>query len=359
MSVRVHDGVAASLEVIGALGQESTDYFSTRGWYANFAAHCLNDRDVVSVHALERDGLILGALPLQKRAQARRVRGASEVGSLSNFYSCIYRPLLRRHADTGFAAKAFARSLAAHRTGVDLFDLDSLSHEEVMFQELTEAMREAGFFVQPYFHFGNRYEDVRGLDYEAYLQRRPPALRNTLSRKAKRLVRAADATFSIAAEPADAVAAAIQYEAVYRASWKEAEPAPGFTSGLIAAAAADGALRLGICTVDGEPAAAQLWLVHGGKATIFKLAYDERFRQHSVGSLLTAHMVRAVLEQDAVDEIDFGRGDDPYKGDWLSQRRERWGILAFNARRPLGAAAALAHGTYASLRKWFPSHKNL
>ncbi|MBL26778.1 MAG: GNAT family N-acetyltransferase [Rhodospirillaceae bacterium] len=358
MSVRVHDGLAASLEVIGALAQESTDYFSTRDWYGNFAAHCLGAGDAVVVHALEKEGKPLGALPLMKRGRSKRLRGAREVGSLTNFYSCVYHPILRRDTDVGEAATAFASSLARHRAGVDLFDLDSLPAEKPFYPALQEALREAGFVVQPYFHFGNWYEDVRGIGFDEYLRRRPTALRNTLNRKGKRLAREAEVTFTIAAGP-DSLEAAAGYETVYRASWKQAEPAPGFIPGLIAAAGADGALRLGLCTVDGVPAAAQIWLVHRGRATIFKLAYDERFKRYSVGSLLTAHMVQAVLEGETVDEIDFGRGDDTYKSDWLSKRRERWGLLAFNPARPVGAAGALVHRANTVFRKWFPSHKNL
>lgn len=39
-----------------------------------------------------------------------------------------------------------------------------------------------------------------------------------------------------------------------------------------------------------------------------------------------------VLEVDKVDEADYLSGDDAYKKDWMSRRRERWGLLTLNPR---------------------------
>jgi len=89
-------------------------------------------------------------------------------------------------------------------------------------------------------------------------------------------------------------------------------------------------LRLGLVYINGEPAAAQLWIVHGGTASIYKLAYDQRFAEHSVGTILTARMMEHVLDVDRVSEVDYLTGDDPYKKDWMSHRRELWGLMAFN-----------------------------
>ncbi len=57
--------------------------------------------------------------------------------------------------------------------------------------------------------------------------------------------------------------------------------------------------------------------------------------------MLTWHVVRQMLDTEKVDELDLGVGDDSYKADWVSERRERWGILGFNLRTMGGLNAAM------------------
>ena len=61
-------------------------------------------------------------------------------------------------------------------------------------------------------------------------------------------------------------------------------------------------------------------------------------------TVLTAWMIRRMLEQEHVSTIDFGRGDDPYKQGWVTARRRRIGLLLINPLRPRGLAALTMHG---------------
>jgi len=57
------------------------------------------------------------------------------------------------------------------------------------------------------------------------------------------------------------------------------------------------------------------------------------------------------LDIDRVHEVDYLTGDDAYKKDWMSARRERWGMVAFNPRTPRGLLEAAWHfGTRATKR---------
>ncbi len=46
---------------------------------------------------------------------------------------------------------------------------------------------------------------------------------------------------------------------------------------------------------------------------IFKLAYDEAYRSMSAGTVLSAHLMEHVIEQDRVHTVDYLTGDDSYK----------------------------------------------
>ena len=62
---------------------------------------------------------------------------------------------------------------------------------------------------------------------------------------------------------------------------------------------------------------------------MLKLAHDEAFKAHSPGTVLTALMLRHLLDQEHVARIDFGRGDDAYKQGWAVERRQqRIGVSA-------------------------------
>ena len=58
-----------------------------------------------------------------------------------------------------------------------------------------------------------------------------------------------------------------------------------------------------------------------------KFAHDEETKGISPGTVLTAMMVRRLLERERLTELDFGRGDDPYKALWVSRRRQRLGLV--------------------------------
>jgi CelD/BcsL family acetyltransferase involved in cellulose biosynthesis len=54
-------------------------------------------------------------------------------------------------------------------------------------------------------------------------------------------------------------------------------------------------------------------------------------------------MMEHAIDVEHVNEVDYLTGDDRYKKDWMSQRRERWGILALNPRSLRGAVAIARH----------------
>ena len=255
--------------------------------------------------------------------------------TLTTPYTCLYEPLILGDRAAVFAAFAAAcRSFATTR-------LDALSEDTAA--ELRRAAAQSGLFAARFDHFGNWHEEIPGLTWPDYLVRRPGAQRETIRRRTRRMERLPNQHFHLFAGTEDLARGIDAFEAIYARSWKDPEPFPRFNPAQIRAAADLGIGRLGVWWIDDKPAAAQFWIIDHGQATVLKLAHDEAFKAHSPGTVLTARMIRHMIEAEGARALDFGRGDDPYKRDWVSARRQRVGVLLINPRHPGGAIALIRH----------------
>ena len=249
-----------------------------------------------------------------------------------------YAPIFA--GDDGRAAlAALIDGLRARRPRYAVLHFEPLAADAALSDDLAAALRDAGLMTRRYFRFGNWYDDTRGLSFRDYLARRPAALRNTFRRNSARLAAAGAVRFALVQD----CGALACYEQVYAASWKRSEPYPAFMRRLAAGLAAAGALRLGLLHVDERPVAAQIWLVRGGRAVLYKLAHDQAFDAFSPGTVLTMRMLERLLDEQRVTEFDLGGGDDPYKRLWATRRRERVGLVAFDPLTWRGALGALRH----------------
>jgi CelD/BcsL family acetyltransferase involved in cellulose biosynthesis len=210
---------------------------------------------------------------------------------------------------------------------------------------LRKAFKRAGWLVFARPRTGNWRIATEGMDFAAYWAARPAQLRNTAKRRGK------SAGLDIEIYDRFDVGAWADYEAVYRESWKPEEGSFPFLCALARQEGAAGTLRLGVARKDGRPVAVQLWLVENGEACIHKLAYAEGAKAMSPGTLLGMEMFRRALDVDGVRAIDYGTGDDPYKQDWMAERRVLWQIQAFNPRTLRGLAGAARASASALVRR--------
>ncbi len=323
------------------------NFFLTLPWFQNFIKTALPQDDRLRIYGFSGPGAEstnAGMLLMRSSCNSKWLFSSRKLQALANYYSCLFAPHL---ADSGAgprdALQALTFAMAAEMPRWDAVEFKPLDVDSKEFPALVEALKAAGFVVQTYFSAGNWYLPVNGRSFAQYVETLPSVMKNTLSRKRKKLEKMGRSKIEIVVG-GDRLAAAIDaYMKVYLASWKQPEPFPQFIPGLIRTCAAMGALRLGIMYIDGEPAAAQLWIVHSGCALIYKLAYDERFADLSVGTILSAALFQHALDVDKVAVVDYLSGDDAYKKDWMSARRERWGILALNPRSLHGALAIARH----------------
>ncbi len=271
------------------------------------------------------------------------------LGSLTTAYTCLFQPLAAPGASDAAlhaAGTAAARACRAWPTAT----LEALDAGWPGLPPLLAGLRSGGILARRFDHFGNWYQPVAGLGWDAYLLGRPGSLRETVRRKTRACDRDARVEIEVVHGGPALTPALAAYEDVYARSWKQPEPAPRFNAALLVRAAAAGVLRLGVMRVAGQPVAAQYWTVTNGTATVLKLAHDDAWRTLSPGTVLTAHMIRSLLDE-GVTELDFGRGDDPYKQLWASQRRQRIGVLLADPRQPGGLVALLRHDAGIVIRR--------
>lgn len=256
--------------------------------------------------------------------------------SYCNYYSSLFGPIGELPDDIGSRIRA-----RCPQPIIQIAPVDRQSHWS---RQLVKSLRRAGYFVSSYFCFGNWYLPTYGITFDEYMAQRPSQVRNTWQRALKRLDKQASWEFKLHTAPGPALDEAIaQYEAIYNHSWKEPEPYPDFIPQLCHLAAYNGWLRLGLLKIDDKPVAAQIWLVHEDCASIFKLAYIESASHFSPGTVLTATMMKHVLDIDRVVEVDYLTGDERYKRDWMTHRRERHGIIATRLTTWIGLKTAARH----------------
>ena len=63
-------------------------------------------------------------------------------------------------------------------------------------------------------------------------------------------------------------------------------------------------------------------------------------------------MLRNAIDTDHATEVDYLSGDDAYKREWMSHRRSRIGIVAFDPATLRGLIGAARHFAARRLRAW-------
>lgn len=308
--------------------QHALTFDATVPWLELFEQHVATATDAFCIgvkHQSDPTRTLL--LPVTRRAVSLlgplRVQA---LGSMSNYYTGLFGPIGSARSDAQ-AIDAMIGAIA-HLPKSDTLDFYPLDQDAIETDALCSALDRNGYALERYFCFGNWYLNARGLRSPEYFQRLPGHVRSTLQRKGRKLLSMADTRIHIVTDSSAVHEAMDAYERVYRSSWKVDEPSKAFIRAFAAACADRGWLRLGLVEKASQPVAAQLWFVYRGTASIFKLAYDSRFSEFSAGSLLTKFMFQHALDVDQVDFVDYLCGDDPYKKDWMSERRVRIGVRA-------------------------------
>lgn len=245
------------------------------------------------------------------------------VKPLANWYTFRWQPLVSTAASPASLLQAVAQDIRQRAWRVVL---DHVPDEHGMARDLAAAFARAGWLVNRSVDDTNHILRVKGRSSAEYLAGLPGPLKTTLKRKSSKV------TCTIHRDFDDDIWAI--YQDIYACSWKPSEGNSAFLERFFREEAGAGRLRLGIATADERTVAMQWWTVDGGTAYIHKLAYREDAKALSPGSVLTAALMMQVFDNDRVELIDFGTGDDPYKRDWMEDIRPRYQIVAHRPTSP-------------------------
>ncbi len=340
---------------VAALDGASIDMFQTLAWFGNLDQHGRPaDMRAACVVLPDAQGSARLCLPLATRHDSQAPLFGPSVGALTTYYSSLFGPVGAAEGCSVDDCRAALKALRGLGWAADVLDLQPLDKDSAFFRHMLEALRAEGYIVDTYFCFGNWHLPCAGLDFAQYYASLASRVRNTVQRHRKKLDKNGPWSIEVLREPGPRLDEAIaQFNQVYSKSWKVPEPFPEFVPGLCRTAAREGWLRLGVLKIGDAPAASQLWLVRDGKALIYKLAYDEAFSQFSPGSVLSTELFRIALDEEKVVDIDYLTGDDGYKRDWMRERRERMGIVAFRRTSVRGLLSATRHG----LGRWLRARR--
>ncbi len=297
------------------------DFFNSYSWYSNFVENVVRQDNceycfLTEMHHEANDYSILPVMVIGG-AQGLSIK------SMTNYYSPLYK-ILKHGGSVVNIAELISNNFPQWST----ITLDSMDDDEC--KKITSSIN---FYKNPwikYDHFANWYLPVSGRSYDEYFASLAPRVRNTVERKAKSFGKLKNTRLTIFSDSEDIEIANNAFQYVYNKSWKRPEPYPKFIPELIKIAAQHDSLRMGVAYLDGVPIACQLWIVADGAAYIYKLAYDEEHKKYSAGTILTAYLMRHVIDKDRVKVVDFLSGDDAYKKEWMSHRRMRVAICIYN-----------------------------
>ena len=339
MTAEIVVGTAALGPEWDALFEGGPGMQSHRAWFEATEAAALPDGARAEYVSVRQAGRPAALLPLA-------VGPGRRATSLTSPYSVLFQPLLAAGMDPAIAGRAVGGALRHHPVVL----LEAMAPDWAGLAPFLAGLRRAGLATSPYDHFGNWSAGVAGQGWEGYLAGRPGALRETIRRRGRTAAKDGSVRFEVVRGMDGLAEALAAYETVYARSWKVPEPFPRFNKALLTRLAPSGGMRLGVLWQGGVPMAAQYWTVADGTATVLKLAHDDGARALSPGTLLTAHMIRGLLDE-GVQRLDFGRGDDQYKQPWTGERRQRVGVLVANPLHPAGLLALGRHWAGAARRR--------
>ncbi|MEM9603437.1 MAG: GNAT family N-acetyltransferase [Pseudomonadota bacterium] len=373
---RAHDASPDTLarwEALLPLAAEDNLNFAPTPFYALLEA---NGDDAASLALLWQGDTLVGVWPFRvRKAFNLPVRQLATYYDSSHMMSSV--PLL--HADHVDGAVEAFLSWVHRDADVDLFGFDEVTGKSGIAEAIDASAARLGYSVERYAAYERAVLERSTVSFETYLQQSTSGKRrNTLKRKRKKIQAFGTWTvrcFSPSSTAVDAGTTSVTATADWQTllqdlidvearSWKAGHGSaiacnPGvkaFVTALCDYAASTGRLYLIAAYLDDKPVAAQLGLINDNEVMIYKLGYDDQFKAHSPGLLLTYDMICHAMQCEPRLGID-SCGDPAVRlyAETLQQRRAIWkaryGTPALRARLVHGGIRLARLGLHTA-RNW-------
>lgn len=315
-------------------------------WLAATAEYVLPAQSLVQMHCLfelseNHQEKLLIAWPLVHESSSKH---QTIIRSLTSFYSAVTAPFFM--TDSASTKKIDDEKVQTQLLALLTYIKKNNTWQQMSLgsfeEELSQLISSHFNYAKTYARADNWYHDNIA-DFDSYYQQRPSKLKNTIKRKQKKLAKAFNYYTHVVSTEVEFLQFFPVYQAIYRASWKGNEYSFAFIKQVCLQAIQHNKLRMGLLFIEDKPVAMQLWFVQCQTASIFKLAYDPQYQQYSVGSILSLALSEHVIEQDKVNCIEFGTGNEAYKKDWMAKKRDRVTLQVFNERSFFGTLLALRY----------------
>jgi CelD/BcsL family acetyltransferase involved in cellulose biosynthesis len=328
-------------DLVRAMGRPSP--FLLHGWLAAWCRHYVPDGDL-RVHVVQRDGALVGALPLY----VSRRRGLRVVRFLGASQSALADMLLAPDAGEDVAAALLERALGPGHDLADLFGLAgggnlAAAHEAAHLQ-LIERVEAPVLDL------------TRGFD-AVYHDKTSSKRRNLHKRRLRQLGELGELQFTVA-RTTDELRDALEHAfTLHNLRWHGRPDGSGFATptgirfhrdAIVALAPLD-VPRIVTLELDGRAIAFHYYLALCGRMYVHRLAFDPALSRLSPGVLTTLEALR-VAGEEGLQRVEFLGGDERYKlelADGVEPLYQGLGMAASAA----GRAAVAGHLAGIAVRK--------
>jgi Acetyltransferase (GNAT) domain len=301
--------------------------FICHEWYLLFLEYFKIDNFNILL-LYNRSKALIAAFPLTVKKSIYKGLSVKTIELIGNVYSPV-KYIIINNADVSGVINHILDYIST-RLPYDLIIFDALPEEDPIYEAFVGVVINKRLRYSIKTTFGDWYLDNICYSSEEYMAQRPGNVRSNIPYRIRKLKKTGCIDIEIIDTSDNIEQIMCQYYELYSKSWQEKEmTGPSFHAALVRSFIDKKWIRIGRLLLDGKVIACQLWVIYDHYAYIIKLFYDQEYQKYAPGKILTAEMIKHVIDKDKVSTIDYVQGDDEYKKEWTPIRRERKTIILY------------------------------